>query len=251
MMNSKILFLIIFSIPLFAIGQIKIIENATSTQNVDGQTFTISGNPASLEFVGYFLVVNEGNTDLNLQVRRTEIDVLSGTENATCWKVCPAAVFAGAEPIQMSYSDDVLSLDTNKSFSAHYYLNGLDGCSLFKYEWVEASNHSNVYATIFIRFTHNTATSCNVNVEDNSKAEFKMFPNPSNDIVNFNISGITGEIEYDVLNLLGQRSKTGKINVQNATQTRLNVSDLNNGVYFVTFKSNNKVIKTQKLVVKH
>ncbi len=250
-MNSKLLFLIIFSIPLFTIGQIKIIENATSTQNVDGQTFTISGNPASIEFVGYFLVVNEGSTDLDLQVRRTEIDVLPGTENATCWKVCPAAVLAGTEPVQMSFTDPVLALDTNFSFSAHYYLNGLDGCSLFKYEWVDANDHSNVYATIFIRFTHNTATSCNVSVEDYSSAEFKLFPNPANDVANLSIAGITGDVEYEVVNLLGQRSKHGKINVQNATQTRLNVADLNNGVYFITFKSNNKVIKTQKLVVKH
>lgn len=250
-MNTKLLFFIVFSIPLLVIGQIKIIENASSTENVDGQTFTVTGNPSSFEFVGYFLVVNEGNTDLNLQVRRTEIDVLPGTENATCWKVCPAPVLAGTTPVQMSFTDPVLALDTNFSFSAHYYLNGLDGCSLFKYEWVDANDNSIVYASINIRFTHNTITSCNVSVDDFSDVEFKLFPNPANDFANLNIEGITGDVEYEVVNLLGQKSKHGKISVHNTAQTRINVADLNNGVYFVTFKSNNKVIKTQKLIVKH
>jgi len=236
---------------MFFFGQIKLIENATATDNLDGQTIDVSGNPASIEFVGYLFVVNEGTTDLNLQVRRTEVDVLAGTENATCWKVCPPAVLAGTEPVQISVADPVLALDTNKSFAGHYYLNGLDGCSLMKYEWVDASNHNNVYATIFLRFIHNTNTSCNVGINDFENVDFSIFPNPANDIVNINISGITGEIEYEVVNLLGQRSKNGKTNIQNEGQVRLNVADLNNGVYFVTFKSKNQVLKTQKLVVKH
>lgn len=250
-MLKKITFIAAFAIPTLLSAQIKVIE-VGSTTDVDGQTFTVSGNPSSTEFVKYFYVVNESTDSLNLRVRRTEIDVQAGTQNATCWKVCPPPVFAGTEVIQYSYSDWVAPLDTNKSFSAHHYLEGLDGCSLYKYEWVDVATQSNVYKTIFLKFDHSSSgCAADLSVGGNANVTTKVYPNPSSGTTFMEVDGLSGEVTYEVSNLLGQRSLNGRSNVQNNGVLNFDVSTLNNGVYFVTIRNNGKLVRTEKLVVKH
>jgi hypothetical protein len=250
-MLRKITLLALFALPILATAQIKILETSSSTTNSDGEVFDVSGNPASVEFVKYLYVVNEGNSDLVLKVRRTELDVQVGTENATCWKVCPAAIAAGTEVVQISqFSETITPGDTNATFSAHHYLEGLDGCSMYLYEWVDASNLNTVYGSVTIKFLHNTSTSCNVGVEEDN-VSFEMYPNPADAEVNFTIDGANGELEYEVLNLLGQKEVSVQLGSASGSIVKVNTSNLSNGVYFVAVKSNGKVIKTEKLVVKH
>jgi hypothetical protein len=251
-MLRKITLILALAMPFIGSAQIKVIENSTSTTDVDGQTFTVSGNLSSLEFVKYLQVINETTDSLNLKVRRTEIDVQSGTKNATCWKVCPPAVYAGTEPIQYSYSDWVAPGDTNLSFSAHHYLEGLDGCSLYKYEWLDAATLTILYKTVFIKFD-NSSTGCaaDLSVDGSNNIKTTLYPNPSSGNTFIEVEGLSGEVSYEVTNLLGQRSLTGYSNVQVSGKLNFNVAGLNNGVYFVTIKNNGKTVRTEKLIVKN
>ncbi len=252
-MLKKITLFLAFTLPVVLSAQLKVIETSASTTDVDGQTFTVSGNPSSTEFVKYLVVVNEGTDSLNLKVRRTEIDVQTGTQNATCWKVCPPSVFAGTEVVQYSYSDWVAPADTNLSFSAHHYLEGLDGCSIYKYEWVDAATLSIVYKTVYIKFDHSTSTSCaaDLSVDNDITAETKVYPNPTSSNTSIAIEGVTGEVSYEVSNLLGQRSLAGFAYVQNKGILQFDAANLKDGIYFVVIKNNGKTLRTEKLVVKH
>lgn len=250
---KKISTLLIAFLPFVVFGQIKIIETATSTASLEGQTVTVSGNLASTEFADFFNVVNTGNSSLELKVRRTEVDVMAGTDNATCWKVCPAQIPAGSEVVQVSqFSEIIAAGDTNTTFSAHHYLNGIDGCSLFKYEWVDAATLSTVYGTVFIKFDHSsTGCAADLSVTTEFSAFTKVYPNPTTSSTFILIEGVSGEVNYEISNLLGQRAFTGYSNVQNKGVLEFDASSLKDGVYFVVIKINDKTLKTEKLVVKH
>jgi len=247
---KKVILLALLALPFVSLAQLKILESTTSTTNVDGMTLDKSGNPASVEFVDYLWVVNEGSSSLELKVKRTEVDVQAGTENATCWKVCPAAVAAGSQPVLVSaFSEEIAVGDTNATFSAHHYLNGQDGCSLYKYEWVDAATESQVYATVFIRFLHNTSTTCTASDNEIEDVTFEMYPNPSNDVVNISSDYTSSDASIVVSNILGQQELS--MNMSNTGLTTIPVDQLSNGVYFVSISQNGKVLKTEKLVVRH
>ncbi len=69
---------------------------------------------------------------------------------------------------------------------------------------------------------------------------FKMFPNPSNGVVNFR--GLSGNSQITVTNVYGET-------VMSAENTNsINLSNFVNGVYFVNIKSNGTVA-TEKIVL--
>lgn len=244
--------LILSIISIFSFSQIKITSFTNIIDDVNNTSLEVVGTPSDFDLDYYAKVINLSSAALQLKVRTTEIDVLSGTENTTCWMLCPPYVLAGTQEVRISpHTATIQPNDTNNTFVAHYRPSNFDGCSLLKYEWIDANDNSIVYGTLFIRFTHNVSTSCNANLSENENFEFNIFPNPANNHINILISGISGEFNFEVINLLGQKSKEGRVNIQNSLQTNLNVSDLVEGVYFIVLKNRNTILKTSKLVVKH
>ena len=248
-MLRNITLLTLFVIPILAGAQIKILESSTDNINSDGEVFDVSGNPASFEFVKYLHVVNESAGILMIKVRRTELDVLPGTENATCWYVCPDPIGAGSQVVQVSpLSETIAAGDTNASFSAHYYLNGLDGCSMFLYEWVDAADYNIVYASVTVKFLHNIATSCSVGVEEvNEDVSFSISPNPASHNLNISLSGFNdvGEVSIEIYDMLGKKvSSISQVEPKN----NLNVSGFKNGMYFISIMKNGSLIKTSKFI---
>jgi len=55
------------------------------------------------------------------------------------------------------------------------------------------------------------------------------------------------QYEVSVIDLLGKTVLTK----ENISNSKLNVSDLNNGIYFVAISKQGKLIKTEKLIIKH
>ncbi len=83
----------------------------------------------------------------------------------------------------------------------------------------------------------------NIENIDTKNLNVSVFPNPSNGSVyinsNANINSIT------IINIFGQPVKVEK-NINNKTSV-LNISDLNNGIYFLTIESDNSII-TKKII---
>ncbi len=236
-----------------AFSQIVILDPIHPGGDLNGATLDALGSPSDSDIGVSVFVYNSGTTDVELKVRRTEVDVTSGTRNVTCWVVCPLVVNEGDEVVQLSNLSAVVPAgDTNETFYAHCYPDNMDGCSLFKYEWVDANDPSVVYAYVNVVYSH-TTTSCaaNLSVEESSSIVTSIYPNPSDGRTFLNIEGVVGEISYEVSNLLGQRSLIGKSHIENEGVLNFDAAALKDGVYFVTIKNNGKVLKTEKLVVKH
>jgi hypothetical protein len=78
-------------------------------------------------------------------------------------------------------------------------------------------------------------------VAENQNVKVNVFPNPANDMVNINVKG---EFKYQLVNSLGQVVRNGKAN----NKATVSVSELNQGIYFLTITVGNQV-SVQKVVV--
>ena len=74
--------------------------------------------------------------------------------------------------------------------------------------------------------------------EENAPLEFKMFPNPSTDIVNIQLANGTTEAQASIYDYQGRQISTKKVT---SNEPQLNVNNLAAGVYLVRVVLNNKV----------
>lgn len=247
--------LLVFILVVAFVGvnaQLKLIKPTHPNADLNNTTLNISGVPADNELEFSLSVINTSSQDYVIKCRRTEVDVLAGTKNATCWVLCPPDVNAGDFPVfvigqnGVEYTENMAAGDTAIGFSAKHKPNNLDGCSLYLYEFFDEVDPGTTLARVYGRFTHNVSTSCTASLLENNEFEFSMYPNPANHQLTFNID--ESNLTIQIIDLLGKTvvSQTNLFN--NKT---IDVSDLNNGVYFVSVLRNGTVLKTEKLVVKH
>jgi len=79
--------------------------------------------------------------------------------------------------------------------------------------------------------------------EENSISGLNIYPNPSNGILNIELDE-NGEFSVEVTDIVGKIVSNNNIN----SNTTLNLSELDKGVYFVTV-SNNETMKTTKVII--
>lgn len=243
--------LILLLIPIAFFAQVKVVAPLNLGLNLNASTIDVSGVPADFELDQVLWLIRQDNVDRTVKCRRYEIDVAAGTENTTCWVFCPTSYDVAGDfplyiaPLTESFPD-AANGDTIKSFSAHYKPKGVDGCSLFKYEWFDSADPSIVLCSVFIRFSHNVSTSCTASLEEVKSVNLKMYPNPASEVVTLELD--KKNVDLNIVDLLGKTVFT-QSNVINNSQ--INVSELKNGVYFISVLKNGIVLKTEKLIVKH
>jgi len=80
-----------------------------------------------------------------------------------------------------------------------------------------------------------------------SSNQMKIYPNPSNDILNFELGKLNQRTEIKITNVIGEevRKEFAEVNQEKA---QMDISSLTNGIYFVTL-TNGKEIFIEKIVV--
>lgn len=236
-------------------AQVKLIEPDNPTVDVNGHTLELTDVPSAADMEVDFYVVNTGSTSLTMVCTRTEVDGLAGTQNSTCWQICPETLNTGSKVIYTvnisgtNLEETAAPGDTIKSFAGHYYPSGLDGCSLFKYEWKDATT-SQVYAEVYVRFVHQTSGTCTASQEELS-LDFDLYPNPANDNLTIQLDDNYNEqLSVTVVDVLGQVVSRRQL-ATGDLYTTIPTSSLVEGVYFVTFSSDNETLLTKKFVVRH
>ncbi|MCB9198618.1 MAG: T9SS type A sorting domain-containing protein [Flavobacteriales bacterium] len=235
--------------------QIKIIEPSNPTVDVNGETLTVSGTPSTLDMEIALYIVNTSGSSLTMICTRTEVDGLAGTQNSTCWQICPATLNTGAKPVYTvnlsgtNLEETAADGDTITSFAGHYVPQGQDGCSLFKYEWIDATT-ATVYGYVYVRFEHQTSGVCTASTNQ-IELDFEVYPNPANNIMNIQLDeAFSKDLDVKVVDVLGQVVINSKLTAGSSYKS-IGTEKLVNGVYFVTFASNENTILTKKIVVRH
>ena len=89
-----------------------------------------------------------------------------------------------------------------------------------------------------------------VGINELNKHNVKLFPNPSNGILNIEVDGnVQGDVFFTISNLLGEIILTENYTFNPGVNSRrINLSEFENGLYIVQFKSG-KSVYTQKVIL--
>ena len=86
-----------------------------------------------------------------------------------------------------------------------------------------------------------------LNNNEFSAAQINIFPNPANSVVNVTVSGIkTLPVHVAIFDVIGREVYSKTVN-SNVVNERINIADLNSGVYFIKV-SNAQGSKTMRFV---
>ena len=244
-----------------------IVEPDDVSVDVNNLTVDETGLSSDFELDKSLWVINTTTHAITLKCKKIEIDVLSGTENVTCWKLCPLNFdVAGANPSQfvtvggnqmtetVEASGNTNGGDTIKSFSGHYKPMNIDGCSLMRYEWYDENDLNTALASVNVRFIH-TSGPCSVSDEiSHTLPDFKLFPNPANDIVRIEMNGVhENSINYtlSIVDIIGKKVIEKNMASFKNSFAEIEVSDLKQGIYIVSLENASTTIQTERLIVKH
>jgi len=85
---------------------------------------------------------------------------------------------------------------------------------------------------------------------DQSNIAISIAPNPAKDYINITVENFDDQnVEYLISSLQGQIVSTGSINTNYGEATPVDVSSLQNGIYFIYLKSDNKRTAAHKMVI--
>ena len=86
-----------------------------------------------------------------------------------------------------------------------------------------------------------------LSLKNQAITQFSVFPNPVNDSFNLNFRVSQGAIEIEIFTTLGKSVK--KVKESNVSNTKVDVSNLSSGVYFLSVTSE-KTKQTKKIIIK-
>ena len=223
-------------------------SSSLALSNDDGDlenngTLIVNGDPSDEAIVSHVYATNEANKDLEVKVRRIETHMPEGTSSYFCWAQCyPPAT--NVSPTAMTITPG----ETNDFFSGDYIPAGVVGEATISYVFFDEEDLSN-FSTINVTYVAAT-----VGIEENNLNEVYLsnaYPNPASTTVSldYDLKDVNGA-KLVVYNLLGSVVKD--IQIPDAMgKLKVNIADLDDGIYFYSLLVKNETVKTKKLVVKH
>lgn len=117
---------------------------------------------------------------------------------------------------------------------------GLSGSAHFRYYILNSSDV--VLDSVDVYYTTTVGT------EEMTELEYKLYPNPTNGLVNLVLPETSGEVKIVLFNMVGAEVLKQTL-VQGSNV--INCESLENGVYFYSIIRNNEVVETKKLIIRH
>ena len=203
---------------------------------VTGSNF-VSAN-ACLETHSYLTVKNISNDTLNILCQKIIIDTTLGTSNYFCW----GSNCYGASTYISSSSNTLNPGEGDNSDFGGYYNAYCDPASaVIEYCFYPESD---LLDRTCINITYNGSSTSISQI--NSVVVSDFYPNPASDMVYFTFNGNAATLK--LIDILGNDVKEILLN-QMGVQ-KLDLSDMNKGIYFGNLIVNNEVVSIKKLIVK-
>jgi len=246
-MRKNLLFLsliLLFSASTFA----QSISLKVKGNIVNSGTLFPSGIASDVAIAQKVDVENISGSALDIQCRRYELDVVPGTKNFYCWFICYTNAVTGTNP--HSVSTHFLTIpaggSVNNVFAADHEPDGTIGVSKYRYVWFD-KNNPNDSAWVDMHFA---VTLTGVSEIQNS-TKMEIYPNPASDKVTLNFNNSKG-FKVDkvrIINALGLVVKTVDLESNSKGNAGIDLSALNNGVYFFTLFGEKGIFGTRRLVI--
>lgn len=211
-----------------------------------GDTAYVSGVADAAEIVFYANFYNNSQKDMNVKVVRQRIYMVDGSNSQFCWGLCyPPNVDTSGQYVFIpagGHSEDEI-------FSGHYNPLGNVGNSMIKYTFYNMTNPGEAVSVIckYVATPNGIA-------EEAMKGGFlsNVYPNPASHSINidYQLTSKVKEGRVRIINLTGAVVKEESIE-PGTTSMKMDVSNLNDGLYFYSVIINGDVYQTKKMVIQN
>ncbi|MBI9035481.1 MAG: T9SS type A sorting domain-containing protein [Bacteroidales bacterium] len=211
---------------------------------ITGTTDTVRGEASTDEIVSHCIVRNISDVSVDVKVLKVYEDIFDGSNNFYCWGSCfTESVFDSPTQIRINAGGET------DEFSGHYKPNDAVGTSIIRYEFFTVNNPNDR-----VSYTVTFSSDPNVGYEDQfvTGTKLQAYPNPasSNCKLVYELPQDVRTATLTVFNVLGH--KVVELPLENNSGAKnLDVSSLNNGLYFYSVMINNELYGTKKLIVKN
>jgi hypothetical protein len=184
-------------------------------------------------------VKNLTGSNLEVMVKKYELEMVSGTEAYFCWDICyPNTSFQSTAFLTANASDTI------KDFSGDFKTAGNTGISKVMYTFFK-NKATTDSASVTIEYQ---IVPVGIKDVDVIKQSISCYPNPVNDNLFFEYNLETNSKgEISIFDLTGKKVKQESI-TSSENNTQINVSDLNAGIYLWTIEVDGVPIKSDKLI---
>jgi len=209
-----------------------------------GQSIMLTGSsnaPSSDPCIGtdsHLKVKNISNNTIDILCEKTIIDTTAGTINIFCWG---GLCYGHNDYISTSFNTLAPGEEDSVDFKGTY--NAFCDLSSATIEYCFFPN-TNPNDRTCMTILYNEGTSSVKSISSDSFIGF--FPNPTKEKTTF-IHNAEKNTILRIIDVLGNNVK--EISVESSDKTELYLGDLSKGVYFGCLTKNNKVLKTNKLII--
>ncbi len=208
-----------------------------------GDTVTFHGSADTL-MVFNPIFTNLLGVDANVSVVKNDVSIVDGAENTICWGACfpPGVDSTGVTLVAAGASTD------RDYFLGDYNALGHPGTSIIWYKFYNVDNEDQ-YLEVVVKFV--AAPNA---IDENMLSGIKfsdIYPNPANDFVTLDyklVPGVKGG-SVRISNLLGAVVSETAIDL-NSNSVRMDVSNLEGGIYFYSVVLNGEILHSKKLIIR-
>jgi len=226
-----------------AVAQSSLVLSLNDVDLENNDVISINGSVEDENLTSHVKITNNAETDISVKVRRIETNMPAGSSSYFTW------LEQYANEVSVSPDGEQMSPGgMSTSFSGDYQPNNVAGEASISYVFFDENDLSN-FSTINVTYIAST-----VGIEENNFDNVYLsnaYPNPANTVVtlDYDLKSVNGA-KLVVYDLLGSVVKNVEVN-DAIGKLKINVSDLDEGVYFYSLLVKNENVTTQKLVVKH
>lgn len=203
---------------------------------------TVLGDPSDPLIEIEVDVKNISTDTINVIAKKFEISVIPGSTNMFCWLQCfPPFVFEAPNP------DTLYPGEVSSEFNGEYAPAGNAGITIMRYTFFDQNNPND--SVCF--YTHFFASSVGVEEIGNETVSVSnAYPNPASSQTSFDyvLPQSASSATIRIHNLLGAVVREAVLTERSGKAT-IDISGLNDGVYFYSVVVNNQTIETKRLIV--
>lgn len=210
--------------------------------DISNDTLYLIGNTEDALLESHISVTNETDKEIEVLVKRTDIEIVDGTVNSFCWGV-------SCYPPNVSVATQVVGIaangTNNNGFLGDYSPDGHEGTSVIKYTFFVAANPADSVSMI----VYYQVGAAGVRDWTLDPSQIKLYPNPASDQVTVRFPTVLTQItELILIDITGQTVYKQTL-YHGAQIHRLSLSQFPQGNYFLLISDQQGASHSKKLII--
>ncbi len=219
-----------------------------------GDTVIYESNDIELaEHILEFKIKNTSTSSLSYDVRKTKISYVGNSSVYFCFagSCYGANIDNSSDPLTLTADETSALVDFSSHYKPYMYVNGVpelyEGSSFVAYTVYDATNPTD---SMYFMIKYTVNNHIGIDENNNNAASVKAYPNPATDYFTVEYNFENAQMaEIQILNILGSTVMNQEISTTD-NNAKINISELNSGVYFYNIIVDGNNIISKKLIVR-